>query len=86
MTTAGDSEKTALTRIDLASGTAQTQDTVPTPVERQFIAAIMPAGVDPTAAFLLDAELANEQQRQRALKTVYSQFISAGPNAIEMQV
>ncbi|MBA4148238.1 MAG: B-box zinc finger protein [Verrucomicrobia bacterium] len=78
--------KSAMTRIDLASGTAKTQETVPTPVERQMFAEEFPAGVLPTAAFLLESSLASDDEKKRALKTVYSKFISAGVNAIEMQV
>ncbi|MFN7140185.1 MAG: PQQ-binding-like beta-propeller repeat protein, partial [Limisphaerales bacterium] len=78
--------KTAITRIDFATGESKTQETIPTPVERQFVAEVMPTGALPTAAYLLHTELATEEERKRAMRTVYSQFVSAGPNAVEMQV
>ncbi len=79
-------EKTAITTLDPVSGEAKTQETVPTPSEYSLVPVEMPEGVPPTAAFLLNRALASEDDRKKAMKTVYSHFISAGANTIEMQV
>lgn len=75
-----------ITQVDVTTGETVKQNVVVTPVERQFVTEEMPSGASPTAAYLLDRELASADEKERAMKKVFSEFIPAGINAVEMQV
>ena len=79
-------KKKSITRIEIPSGTAKTEELIVTPVETQYVAEEAPPGWVPTAAYHLDSELTDENIRQRALKKVYSQFVTTGANAAEVKI
>jgi outer membrane protein assembly factor BamB len=74
-----------LTRVDLASGNAKTEVITPTPTRTDFVVEELDRGTSPTAAFLLEREL-DEDDGKRLMKTAFSQVMFAGDNAVEMQV
>ena len=80
-----DDKKRAITRVNLDSAEVKTEDAIATPTQRDMVAVELPAGISPTAAFLLDREL-DPNEGKVDLKKVYGRFVPAGDNVVEMQV